>query len=233
VSEAAEHPDDLALRVLPVLAAGLIRALGKSARMHHHGDAALRAREASGQPLIMAFWHRHLLIMPYSYRRHRISVLSSKSWDGELMARTLERLGIDTSRGSTSRGGLVALRALLRKAEQGWDLAFTPDGPRGPSGVVKPGVIAAAAASGAPIFPVAMAASRCRRMRSWDRFVVPLPFSAVHFVYGETLTVGRRDDLEEPARELERRLHAAEAEAERLVGRTPDAHLGSESKERA
>jgi lysophospholipid acyltransferase (LPLAT)-like uncharacterized protein len=112
------------------------------------------------------------------------------------------------------------MRSLLRKAEEGYDLAFTPDGPRGPAKVVQPGVILAAAATGLPIQPVALAATRCRRLRSWDRFVVPLPLSTVHFVYGEPLAVARRAEISAAAAELKRRLDAAEAEAERWAGRS-------------
>jgi lysophospholipid acyltransferase (LPLAT)-like uncharacterized protein len=186
----------------------------------------VRAWEAAGERFILAFWHRHLLLMPYGYRGRRISVLISQSRDGELIARTVARFGIDASRGSSSRGGLAGMRALLRKAEAGYDLAFTPDGPRGPAGKVQPGVVLAAAATGLPIQPVAVAASRARRLRSWDRFLVPLPFSAVHFVYGEPLAVPRRGDLDAAARELERRLDLAAAEAERLAG-----HLTSKEED--
>jgi len=189
-----------------------------SLRLRHHGDAALRGWEARGERFILAFWHRHLLLMPYSYRGRRISVLVSQSRDGELIARTVARFGIDASRGSSSRGGAQGLRALLRKAAEGYDLAFTPDGPRGPAGVVQPGVILAAAATGWPVQPVALAATRCRRLRSWDRFVVPLPLSTVHFVYGEPLTVARRADPAAGAAELAQRLDAAAAAAERIAG---------------
>jgi lysophospholipid acyltransferase (LPLAT)-like uncharacterized protein len=112
------------------------------------------------------------------------------------------------------------LRDLLRKAAAGYDLAFTPDGPRGPAGVVQPGVILAAAATGFPVQPVAIAASRSRRVRSWDRFLVPLPPATVHIVYGEALTVRRKGSVEGAAEELRRRLDAAEATAERLAART-------------
>jgi hypothetical protein len=203
--------------VLSGLAAGFIRGLRATVRLRHHGDAELRGREARGERLILAFWHRHLLLMPYAYRGRRISVLVSRSRDGERIARTVARLGIDSSRGSTTRGGVAGMRELLRKAGEGYDLAFTPDGPKGPASEVQPGVILAAAATGFPIVPVAVAASRARRLHSWDRFLVPLPFSTVHFVYGEPLTVARRGDLAEAAAELKRRLDAAESEAERLA----------------
>ena len=204
--------------LISFVAAGFIRGLRATIRLRHHGDAALREKERQGEHFILAFWHRHLLLMPYSYRGRRISVLVSQSQDGELIARTVARLGIDASRGSSSRGGAVGLRSLLRKAGEGYDIAFTPDGPRGPAAVVQPGVILAAAATGWPVWPVALAATRCRRLRSWDRFVVPLPFSAVHFVYGDPLYVERRGDPADAANELKRRLDAAEAEAERLAG---------------
>lgn len=209
---------DWRLAALSGAAAGFIRLLRSTVRLRHHGDAAQRERERRGEPFILAFWHRHLLLMPYAYRGRRISVLVSQSRDGELIARTVAHLGIDSSRGSSSRGGAAGLRSLLRKAGEGIDIAFTPDGPRGPAGVVQPGVILAAAATGFPIHPVALAATRCRRLRSWDRFVVPLPLSTVHFVYGEPLRVERRGDPDAAASELKRRLDLAEAEAEKLAG---------------
>jgi hypothetical protein len=205
---------------IPIAAAGFIRTLRATVRIRHHGDGRQRAWEAAGEHFILAFWHRHLLLMPYAYRGRRISVLVSQSRDGELIARTVARFGIDSSRGSSSRGGAAGLRSLLRKAEEGYDLAFTPDGPRGPAREVQPGVVLAAAATGLPVVPVALAASRARHLRSWDRFVVPLPFSTVHFVYGEPLVVPRRGDPESAAAELKRRLDAAEAQAERFAAET-------------
>jgi lysophospholipid acyltransferase (LPLAT)-like uncharacterized protein len=206
-------------RVLSFLAAWFIRGLRASVRLRHHGDARLRDWEQRGEHFILAFWHRHLLLMPYAYRGRKISVLVSQSTDGELIARTVARLGIDSSRGSSSRGGIAGMRSLLRKAAEGWDIAFTPDGPRGPLREVQAGVILAAAATGLPILPVAVAATRAKLLRSWDRFVVPLPFSTVHFVYGEPLAVARRGDTVEAAAELKRRLEMAEAEAELLAKR--------------
>jgi lysophospholipid acyltransferase (LPLAT)-like uncharacterized protein len=193
-------------------------------RLRRHGDAAVRAWEQAGERFILAFWHRHLLLMPYAYRGRRITVLISRSRDGELIARTVARFGIHAARGSSGppeKGGTLGLRELLRRARQGYDLAFTPDGPRGPLGVVQPGVILAAAATGFPVQPVAIAASRARRLRSWDRFLVPLPLATVHVVYGEPLSVPRGAEPAAAATELGRRLDAAEAAAEELAKRRP------------
>jgi lysophospholipid acyltransferase (LPLAT)-like uncharacterized protein len=208
--EGGERPPVL----VPFLAASFIRALRATVRLHHHGDAAMRRREAAGERFLLAFWHRHLLLMPYAYRGQGISVLVSQSRDGELIARTVARFGIDSTRGSSSRGGVAGMRTLLRKGASGYDLAFTPDGPRGPLREVQAGVVLAAAATGFPIQPVAVAASRVWELESWDRFLVPKPLSAVHFVYGEPLAVGRRDEIAAAAAELKVRLDRAESEAE-------------------
>jgi lysophospholipid acyltransferase (LPLAT)-like uncharacterized protein len=210
---------DLGTATVSFVAAWFIRLLRATVRLRYHGDERLRQWERGEQRFILAFWHRHLLLMPYAYRGRRISVLVSQSGDGELIARTVARLGIDSSRGSSSRGGIAGMRSLLRKAAEGWDIAFTPDGPRGPASEVQPGVILAAASTGLPIVPVAVAASRAKRLRSWDRFLIPLPLSTVHFVYGEPLAVARRGDLGEAAAELKRRLDGVEVEAERLAAR--------------
>ena len=208
---------DLSTGPVSWLAAAFIRALHASCRLEFHNDGEIRRREAAGEHFLLAFWHRHLLLMPYGYRGGKISVLISSSRDGELIARTVARLGIDASRGSTTRGGAAGLRELLRKAKQGFDIAFTPDGPKGPRGKVQPGTLLAAAATGFPIVPVGLAASRAEILRSWDRFVVPWPFSRVVFVFGDPLDVVRGAPLEPYGEELERRLDACEAEAERIV----------------
>ena len=217
----------LSVALISLAAATFIRLLRASVRLRFHGDGEIRRRERMDERFILAFWHRHLLLMPYAYRGRGISVLVSRSRDGELIARTVARLGIDASRGSSSRGGMAGMRSLLRRAGEGMDVAFTPDGPKGPVGVVQPGVLMAAAATGWPIVPVAIGASRARRLRSWDRFLVPLPFARVHVVYGEPMRVERRGDaaagsgfaerLDAAATELARRLDDSEREAERLA----------------
>lgn len=173
--------------------------------------------EQAGEAFILAFWHRHLLLMPYSYRRGRITVLISQHRDGELIARVMHGFGYETSRGSSTRGGAAGFRDLLRKVRDGYDLGITPDGPKGPAGVVKPGTIQLAALAGVPIVPVAMAASRAKRLRSWDRFVVPYPFCRVCFAYGEPMRVARNVDIETACGELARRLDAAERRAEQEI----------------
>lgn len=207
------------LALVAWLGAAFIRCLRATLRLRFHGDAELRRREQAGEHFILAFWHEHMLFMPFAYRGPRMHVLSSHSRDGELMVRTLAHFGIGTVRGSSTRGGAMGLRGLLQVAARGSDLGFTPDGPRGPAREVKAGVLQASAMSGLPILPVAYAATRSWRLGSWDRMIVPLPFARLEYVFGESLAVARGDDLETCGRELKQRLDALGRDAERRAGR--------------
>lgn len=210
----------LGVLLVPPLASFLIRLTRRTMRVRHVGRDVLQRVRAGGRPYIHAFWHGHLFLMPYSYEGPGISILISAHTDGELIARTMGWFGHQSIRGSTTSGGAAALRQAVRAVRDGRDLGFTPDGPRGPRHQVQMGVIQAARLGRAPIVPVAFAASRCRRLGSWDRFVVPWPFSRGVFVYGEALEVpsgASLQEMETARRELESRLNEATARAEALA----------------
>lgn len=182
----------LKLFILPLLASLVIRLLRATLRITHvNREALARARGADGRRYILSFWHGRLLLMRYSYPGERITVMISRHRDGELIARTMAWFGIHSTRGSTTSGGMAALREIVRRIRDGWDAAFTPDGPRGPRHVVQPGVIEAARLAGAPIVPVTFAARSGRKLGSWDRFLVPRPFTRGVILYGEPLEVPR------------------------------------------
>ena len=157
-------------------------------------EGAAEALPADGGPVIYCFWHEQLAMMPWVQFRPPTSVPISRSRDGEVTARLFSYLGVDAVRGSSSRGGAAAARGMLRAAQCGRDLGITPDGPRGPARVVRPGATWIAKATGRPILPVAFHCSRCWRMRSWDRMLLPLPFAHGVFVYGTHLWVPREAD---------------------------------------
>lgn len=205
------------VRLAAFLGAWFLRLLVASSRLRFHGEVEIRAFEAARRRFVLAAWHRHLLLLRWTYRGDKVTTLASRSKDGEIIVQTLRRLGVEPCRGSSSRGAVAGLRALLRKAAEGYDVAVTPDGPRGPSGVVQPGILLIAQLSGLPIVPVAYAATRQRILGTWDRMPLPWPFSTLHVVYGESFFVGRKADLVEAATELARRLDAADADAERLA----------------
>ena len=120
----------------------------------------------AGQRVIIAFWHARQLMMPLTYRGTLAHILISQHQDGEIIARIVERFGFKAVRGSSTRGGMEALRELIRLGRAGVDLVVTPDGPRGPAHIAKMGVIQLARASGLPIVPLAFACSKknCSRV---------------------------------------------------------------------
>lgn len=191
----------------------VIQAIGRTSRLHAHYHPAARRAIAEG-PVIYAFWHRYQILMAYEKRGCGALVLVSRSRDGELIARVVERFGLRTARGSSSRGGGTALRELLDGVRSGRSAAFTPDGPRGPFRSVQPGVLALAEKTGAPIVPLAWAGSRVKELSSWDRFLIPLPFGRYEVVFGEPLRVGGEAEAADRLRES---LDAAAREAERLL----------------
>jgi lysophospholipid acyltransferase (LPLAT)-like uncharacterized protein len=150
----------LELFLVPRLAAWWIRVARACTRIRYEGRGKLEELQRQKAPYILAFWHGRLFLMPYAYPGSRIAILISEHRDGELISRTMQRFRFTTARGSSTRGGALGLREILRKLSAGFDAAFTPDGPRGPRESVQGGVIAAARLSGAPIIPVAFSCSK-------------------------------------------------------------------------
>jgi lysophospholipid acyltransferase (LPLAT)-like uncharacterized protein len=144
------------LKLLSLLSTFFIRALHATLRVKH-----VRAENLENAPQhILAFWHAHLLLMLHSRWRGPMSVMISRSKDGEYIARVFQWYDVHAARGSSTRGGGAALRELLREARKGRNLAFTPDGPKGPARIAKEGVVYAAQATGLPIVPIAFAAKK-------------------------------------------------------------------------
>jgi lysophospholipid acyltransferase (LPLAT)-like uncharacterized protein len=140
-------------------------------------------------PFLLACWHGRALYFMRLYRHRSFTLLVSHSRDGEFLSRILPRFGIHTVRGSTCHRGMRGLLQMVRNVRQGYGGAFTPDGPRGPRYHVRPGIVAVAKKTGAPILPATYSAQWKRVLQSWDQFVVPLPFSRVVVVYGEPIYV--------------------------------------------
>jgi len=174
--------------VAPALGVTGVRMLALTLRVHRE-EAMVTSLWREGTPMIYAAWHGRILLLPYLYGWRRAHVLASRSNDGELVSRFVRSFGLETVRGSSSRGGVEALRLLAHSLGQGHDAVVVPDGPRGPRETVKPGLIALARLSGAPIVPVALGASRAWRLRSWDEFRIPKPFARCVVRFGEPIRV--------------------------------------------
>lgn len=127
--------------------------------------------------MILAFWHNCIFPATYVWRSLQIRVLSSDSFDGEWTGRIIRKFGFVKVRGSSSRGAVRALLGMRRELEQGCTVAFTIDGPRGPRFVAKPGPVLLARATGAPMVAFHIAAEKAWILNTWDRSVIPKPFS--------------------------------------------------------
>lgn len=198
----------------------LIQLLGATLRWRTAGFEHFDAIAAAGHQPIMAFWHGRILPATYYFRRRGIVVITSENFDGEWIARIIERFGFGTARGSTSRGGRKALLQLTRDLAAGKPAGFTVDGPRGPARIAQPGAVWLAKATGHPVLPFHLEARRHWTLKSWDRTQIPKPFSMVSIVIGEPFYVPRDADDEEieSARQLlDERLKALEPRAQALL----------------
>jgi len=220
-------------RLLPLgawLIAALVLLLRWTTRQRLVDDGGLAPRWRAGERFIVAFWHEHLVLMPCFRRLPRVCIMISRHRDGELIARAVRPLGIETVRGSSTRGGAAALRQIIRAHGGGASLAWALDGPRGPRRVAKGGVIQAARATGAAIVPVGAAAAWSRRLGSWDRLAIPWPASRLVFVVGRPITVSADATdagIEDARAGLEAQLNRLTAEADAQVARNCNRGMGS------
>lgn len=193
--------DKILLFIIPRVYVWILRLLSLTIRKNVlHAEYAQKFWDQK-QNIIVAFWHQRLLMMPFLPHQGKVGMMISQHRDGEFIAQAVKRFAIDSIRGSTTRGGLSALRSMIRYYNSGGNLAITPDGPQGPKYIVQPGVIELARQTGAPILPVTYGASRKKVFKSWDNFILPLPFCQVIYIWGEPLFVPLNAEKEE----LERR----------------------------
>lgn len=204
-------------RLIPVLAAILIRTIRASMRVRYvYPDSVRQLLERKAQ-FVLTFWHGQLLMMVYARYNKPIMMMSSRHRDGELIVRTMRWFGAVAARGSKTRGGIPALRTMIRAARDGFTLAMTPDGPRGPRHIASMGVVQIAQATALPIVPVAFVVERKKVLRSWDRFEIPHLFTRGIFAYGEPISVRRElssDEAEQSRLEIENALNELVGEVE-------------------
>jgi len=173
----------------------LIRLLIGSLRMKMiDRKYALKAKEEYGT-VIYAFWHNRQLILAYAHRNEQAHILISQHKDGEYIALATKGLGYGAVRGSSTRGGLKAMRKLIKIVEK-YDVAFTPDGPRGPKEQLQNGVIYLALISKKPIIPISCSARKKWILNSWDNFIIPKPFTQAKIIYGKPIFVNNRQEME-------------------------------------
>lgn len=193
--------------VLGTLAGWVMKGLALTLRFDLRDQSGVSRPEAAVPPVIFILWHNRFFCVPPAWRRlcgttRRTVALTSASKDGDMVARAMAVFGLGIVRGSSSRRAVAALVGLKRALLDGADVCLTPDGPRGPRYQVQPGFVKLAQATGAPIVPIHLQFSSAWRLKTWDRFVIPKPFSRVAVVFGERVPIPR--DLDDAAFEAAR-----------------------------
>ncbi len=205
-------------RVLGFCIFQFARLIFRTVRVHFVRPEGLDTKNAGA---VFVTWHGRSFIPAQVFRNKGYWALISLSRDGELQNNIFQRLGFQTVRGSTGRGGVKGALQMARKVKEGGVLAFTPDGPRGPTHKCQAGVILMAEKSGAPIIPLGISVNRRWLVRSWDSYLLPKPFSHVYFVVGDPIYVPA--NLDETRRnryatQVEIAINGVEKQAEALAG---------------
>ena len=209
-------------RSVAALVAGLMAAVKHTTRWEAVNAGAAADAHAGTTPVIVAFWHNRLAMMPACWPSQApFHMLISGHADGRLIAGTIAHFGYASIAGSSTRGGADALRQMARAVKEGASIGVTPDGPRGPRMTVSDGVLALARLTGAPILPLAVSVSRRIVLNTWDQLIIPLPFGRGAMIWGDPLTVPR--DADEAAlaalkEQLEQDLTRVSNEADNLTG---------------
>lgn len=180
---------------------------------HIHPDAAMYMR--GEQNAIFAFWHGRMMLLPtFCPPKRKMHVLISLHRDGKLISQVIDHFGQKTVSGSTSKGGKEAVSEILKLLETGANISITPDGPRGPVHVAARGIAGVARFSGKVVLPVVFSATHAKHLKSWDKFMLALPFGKIFFYVGKPINVSADGDEEEARLHIERSMNALLAEAD-------------------
>lgn len=207
--------------VISFLVWAVARFIGMTLRIRYENFDRVEKIVKEHQGAILVSWHGRTLIPANVFRKRGYWALISLSRDGEIQDRIFRRFGYQTIRGSTGRGGVRAALQLAKKISEGGVLAFTPDGPRGPTHKVQQGTIFLAQRSGRPIVPLGISARPRKLLSSWDSYMIPWPFARGSFVVGEPIFIPPNlDDAgkERAAEQLEEAINACERRAEEMLG---------------
>ncbi|MEQ1764933.1 MAG: lysophospholipid acyltransferase family protein [Pyrinomonadaceae bacterium] len=188
--------DRMTIRVADLAFYLAIRLIGPTLRIEAENESRYHEIIDAGHQPIIALWHDRIFAGVWYLRDRGLTVLTSKSKDGEYIARFLTRFGFGAIRGSSSRGGVRGLVEMIRRMREGIPMAFTVDGPRGPRYVVKSGPIMLAKKTGNPILPFVIECSSYWHIKSWDRLQIPRPFARAKVIYAEPILVPNGGDGE-------------------------------------
>ncbi|MBI9075592.1 MAG: lysophospholipid acyltransferase family protein [Desulfatibacillum sp.] len=211
-------------RLVGILGKFVIDALFFTCRIRIKGYEAARP-VMERKPFILAFWHSRILMVSYLFKGWNAAIMVSASEDGEYIAQVLQRQGHDCVRGSSTRHGIRAMASMVKKMQNGQPAGIVPDGPQGPRQKLQPGVISVARKMGVPIVPITYSAKRRKVFSSWDRFILPKPFTETLVIYGKPVMVPSEmapHEFEAKRQEVEDELNRITARAENEYGHEVD-----------
>jgi len=198
----------------------LLLFLGKTARITLMNREYFEKAQRSGKPVLILVWHGRMLIPIYLHRNQKIYAMVSQHGDGEMIARTIQHLGYETIRGSSSRGGHEAFKGMLKALKQGKNCTILPDGPRGPRYELKMGAVLLAQRTDAVILPLCYSAKKAIQFNSWDHFNLIRPFAKVYAAYGEPLLIPRKisvEQLEEQRLRVEQQMNELRDSLDQII----------------
>lgn len=213
----------VSLRVVPFVFVWLTRIWFATCRIRTHGQEYRDQVNAQGGPVVASFWHYTIFFIFYYMRKESGVAMVSASKDGEYISRVANKFGFETVRGSRKKGGMQAIKGLIRNMREGRNAAIVADGSQGPARVVQAGSIVLASRTGTPVLPMLWSCSRYKRFGSWDGTVLPYPFSRIDFFYGEPLEIPpkiKAEEVEKYRLILEKRLNDLYVKAWKQQGRT-------------
>ncbi len=213
----AEAKKNLKEKLIPPLAYNLIKLTNQSYRLQVEGWEAVKEALDSGESLVFSSWHGKSWVPAYFLRDLGIYALTSLSRDGSYMTEILHKLGWKTIRGSSSRGASRSLLALYRKLKEGASTALTPDGPTGPIYEVKPGIIFLQEKAGSMLVPMGVDARWKKNFASWDKYLLPFPFSKTALVFGEPFSFEAGLEMEAKQKILKEKMKAVNLRAAKIV----------------
>lgn len=207
-------------KIVPPFAYGFARLLGATLKIKTVGYDRYEKLE-TGQ--LFVGWHGKTFVPAMLFRGRGVWTLISHSHDGDMQNTIFGWLGFSTIRGSTGRGGARAIVESIRVLKKGGTIAFTPDGPRGPSGIVQGGIMLIGKKSGAALIPVGVSANRCWNVPTWDRYMFPKPFAKCLVIFGDPIYLSKdasQEEVELAREKLEQATHKIQAEADSEMGHT-------------
>jgi lysophospholipid acyltransferase (LPLAT)-like uncharacterized protein len=201
------------------LLANSLDALCKTLRVSYKNKKVVDDLKKKKQNYVLAFWHGTMLPSWFLHRNDGFAALTSKSKDGDLLAKQLKHWNYKVVRGSSSKGGDVALGIMVDHAKNGYSIAITPDGPRGPEHKFKAGAVITAKKSGVPVVLMGVGIKSKTKLKSWDKFQIPNPFSKIKIIYSDPIYVDPNLSYDETSKiieECEQRLNELCTEAENI-----------------